>query len=112
MPISIGASAPLPLPRCKKCHSDMQLACVLASRTSRPEVRAFRCEPCDWIVTLKVEGGALQQWWGGVPCTPSRSDSLWRDGEAFKAGAAFLALAVKAILRDPIREISLSAAKV
>jgi hypothetical protein len=62
MPISIGASAPLPLPQCKKCHSDMQPAGVLAWRTSRPEIRAFRCGPCEWVVTIKVEDGVLQDW--------------------------------------------------
>jgi hypothetical protein len=40
----------------------MELAGVLAARTNRPEVRAFRCKPCYRVFMYIVEGGALREW--------------------------------------------------
>jgi hypothetical protein len=56
--MSLSASAP----PCKTCNSAMELAGVLAARSSRPEVRAFRCTPCDRTAMFIVENGALREW--------------------------------------------------
>ena len=50
------------VPPCKNCNSEMELAVVIAPRTKQPEVRAFRCKPCDRIATFIVENGHWREW--------------------------------------------------
>jgi hypothetical protein len=35
---------------------------VLARRSTRPEIRAFRCTQCDSLTMFAVENGAFREW--------------------------------------------------
>ena len=47
--------------RCMRCGGRMQLETVVGETPSAPEVRLFRCDDCETLVTVEITAAETRQ---------------------------------------------------